>query len=177
MMNKIFIKLHLLFIVPFVIFTAIDNVSTYIAIHHYGASELNPFTNTESLATLIIPEIYILIVGIICVSVGCKVNKDFLEGDINWEIKSREIFGWRLVSLKRSLVFAPILIAFFRGFAGANNIMVIFFGNGITSFPTEMLHYLVGIPRQMANLMVLYILYYSFNKKFVKIIFKIIYSP
>jgi hypothetical protein len=152
-------------------------VSTYVAVNYYGASEINRFTDTGSLSALAIPEMFALIMGVIFVHIGCKINSDYLTNDTDWEVKAKQVGGWSLLSLKTSLVFVPILVAFFRSFIGINNIMVIFLGSGITSFPSEVIFSLLGIPRQVANLIVLYILYSMFSKKFIRIIFKVIYSP
>lgn len=63
-------NLSYLFVVTFVLTTTLDIWTTWVGVHQFAYTELNPFTDTSSIQAMAIPEVITLFIGIAMVAAG-----------------------------------------------------------------------------------------------------------
>ena len=107
--------LVLLFAVSFIIFTGLDALTTWVAIHWHGFKEINIFTDTSSMSAILLPEIVILSIGIVAVLVGALWKRNDMRVSIDRGFRPLYQSFWisrRL--LASALIYLPISLALVR---------------------------------------------------------------
>ena len=108
-------NLILLFAGIFVPLTALDLVTTWVAVFHMGYVETNPYTDLSSVEGLVIPEIITLFVGIAMVALGAELQRTSLRATSRGGLKTfiDTAFGWK--QFPAFLILIPMLIAVSAG--------------------------------------------------------------
>jgi uncharacterized membrane protein len=122
-------NLVLLFSFVFVPLTALDTGTTYVGVRHQGYVEVNVFTNTSTLWTMVWPEILIFVFGVCSVFVGTLWGQARLRAACDKDFATFMSVFERARQLPSSmLIFIPTVVAFGRIFPVTSNILYITLG-------------------------------------------------
>jgi hypothetical protein len=153
-------RLLLIFAVSFVPLTALDVATTHFAVHHCGYQEINICTDTQSLRTMIVPEIMTLAVGAAAVLLGGiwkgKELQKHANGGfsrfVNSAMRPRNVGGCLLIV-------SPIVLAIGRIFPVIGNSVLLAFGWTPFDAARNVLSSIFRIKRFGANCIMLGILF------------------
>lgn len=153
-------RLLLLFAVPFIGLTALDIATTRLAVHHRGFQEINVFTDTTSVWSMVAPEIAIFAACavFICVGVRWKGQALRLHAHAGFSHFANFVLQPQTV-LGALFIIAPILLAIGRTLPVINNGWLL--AAGWTPFDSirHWLSSLLGLSRGSAQVMMIGILF------------------
>ena len=123
-------NLVLLFAAIFVLTTAFDIWTTWVGVNQLGYTELNPLTDTSSVQSMAIPEIFTLFIGIAMVAAGAHLAKELrpLTDERFSPFYKRFLTVEKFFHL---LVLFPMLVAVVRIVPVLSNASFIFYGWGL----------------------------------------------
>ena len=135
-------NLSLFFAVTFVLTTTLDIWTTWVGIHQFGYTETNPFTDTNSVQAMAIPEIIALFIGIAMVALGAHFSKTLCPlPDERFASFYKKI--WSAEKFFKLLVLLPIIFAVARIVAVLSNTSLILYDWGLYGEDTRWLNLFV----------------------------------
>ena len=135
-------NLALLFGVTFTLTTTFDIWTTWVGVHQFGYTELNPFTDTSSIRTMAMPEVITLFVGMAIVATAAHFSKTLRPlPDEGFRSFYKRFFSKE--KLLKSLVCLPILVAVARIVAVLSNTSLILYDQGLYGVSTPWLNMFV----------------------------------
>ncbi|MDE0451794.1 MAG: hypothetical protein OXI90_08495 [Gammaproteobacteria bacterium] len=132
-------NLALFFGVTFALTTTFDIWTTWVGVHQFGYTELNPFTDTSSIQAMATPEVITLFIGMATVATAAHFSKT-LRPLPDERFRS---FYKRFFSAEKPLKFLiclPILLAVARSVAVLNNTSLILYDQGLYGVTTPWLN-------------------------------------
>ena len=135
-------NLALFFGVTFALTTTFDLWTTWVGIHQFGYTELNPFTDTSSIRAMAIPEVITLFAGMALVATAAVFSKTLRPlPDERFRPYYKRFFSTE--KLWKILVCLPILIAVARAVAVLSNTSLILYDQGLFGVSTPWLNKLI----------------------------------
>lgn len=122
-------RLLIFFSVSFLVLTALDIGTTWVGVHQRGYREINVFTDTSSIGTMLRPEIIIFLIGGIAVFVGALWKRKDLQASINGGFRIFFEAFWLVRRLPATIcIYLPIVIAVGRILPVFSNTMLLLTG-------------------------------------------------
>ena len=124
-------NLVLLFAAIFVPLTALDLVTTWVAVINMGYVETNPYTDLSSVEGLVIPEIITLFIGMGMVALGAELRKTTLHATSREGFKTFMKTAFVRKHFPTFLILVPMVIAVLRAAVVLSNTLLILTGYGL----------------------------------------------
>ena len=122
-------NLSFFFAIVFVLTTTFDIWTTWVGLQ-LGYTETNPFTDTSSIRTMAIPEVFTLLIGIAMIATGVRFSKTLRPlPDERFAPYAKRF--WSTEKFFKLLVFVPMIVAIVRIVVVLSNASRIFGGWGL----------------------------------------------